>query len=69
MMYPFMHAAWQHCSCAPCVTMIASHCCLLHNGNKKPSIPLAHAVGMKETYHFMILILDLIDYEHYEWNI
>ena len=42
---------------------------LLHNGNEKPSIPLAHAVGMKETYDSMKLILDLIHYERYKWNI
>ena len=42
---------------------------LLHNGNTKPSIPLAHAVGMKETYDSMKRILELIHYENYKWKI
>ena len=42
---------------------------LLHNGNEKPSITLEHAVGMKETCDSMKLILDLIGYERYKWNI
>ena len=42
---------------------------LLHNGNTKPSIPLAHAVGMKETYDSMKRILELIHYEYYKWKI
>ena len=42
---------------------------LLHNGNEKPSIPLAHAVGLKETYQSMDKILCLIKYSEYKWNI
>ena len=42
---------------------------LLHNGITKPSIPLAHAVGMKETYDSMKRILELIHYEDYKWKI
>ena len=42
---------------------------LLHNGNSKPAIPLAHAVGMKETYDSMKRILELIHYEDYKWKI
>ena len=30
--------------------MLSSKAVLLHNGNKLPSIPLNHAVHMKETY-------------------
>lgn len=42
---------------------------LLHNGNEKPSIPIAHAVGMKETYQSMKMILDAVNYKKYEWKI
>ena len=42
---------------------------LLHNGNKRPSIPLAHAVDMKETYESMSLILNAISYDTYKWQI
>lgn len=42
---------------------------LLHNGNEKPSIPIAHTVGMKETYHSMKTILEAINYKRYEWQI
>ena len=42
---------------------------LLHNGIEKPSILLAHAVGMTETYDSNKLILDLIGYKRYKWNI
>ena len=38
---------------------------LSHNGNEKPSIPLAHAVGIKEAYDSTKLILDIFGYEHY----
>jgi hypothetical protein len=30
---------------------------LLHNGNRFPSVPLAHAVSMKESYESMKLLL------------
>jgi hypothetical protein len=42
---------------------------LLHNGNKYPSVPLAHAVNMKESYENMKLLLEKIHYEKYKWNI
>lgn len=42
---------------------------LLHNGNKLPSIPIAHAVHMKENYSNMNLLLDSIQYKKYEWPI
>jgi hypothetical protein len=35
---------------------------LLHNGNRLPSIPLAHAVHMKETYVNLKQLLHYIDY-------
>lgn len=43
--------------------------CLLHNGNEKPSIPLAHSVDWKESRESMENILNAIKYEEYEWNI
>jgi hypothetical protein len=36
---------------------------LLHNGNKYPSVPLAHAVNMKESYENVKLLLEKIHYE------
>ena len=37
---------------------------LLHNGNEKPSIPLAFAAHMKELYDIM-----KFQYEKYSWNV
>lgn len=42
---------------------------LLHVGNKYPSIPLAHAANMKETYESMKLVLDMIQYEKHLWHV
>ncbi|UYV66554.1 hypothetical protein LAZ67_4002056 [Cordylochernes scorpioides] len=42
---------------------------LLHNGNKSPSVPIAHASNMKETYENMKLLLKKIEYERYGWKI
>lgn len=42
---------------------------LLHQGNSKPSIPLAHAVNMKESYDSIAMLLDLINYKHHDWKI
>lgn len=42
---------------------------LLHNGNERPSIPIAHVTGMKESYESMKLILRLINYEKYNWKL
>lgn len=42
---------------------------LLHNGNEKPAIPVAHSVSMKESRDSMKLFLDAINYEEYKWEI
>ena len=42
---------------------------LLHNGNKHPSVPLAYAAQMKETYNNIRNLLEKIDYESHQWNI
>ena len=42
---------------------------LLHNGNSKPSIPLAHSTSTKETYDSMSTILNLIQYPKHLWQI
>ncbi|CAN2390955.1 hypothetical protein PRIEUP_LOCUS992 [Pristimantis euphronides] len=42
---------------------------LLHNGNEKPSVPKAHAVGMRETHASMELILKMIKYSEHKWKI
>ena len=40
---------------------------LLHNGNKYPSIPIAHSVHLKESYDNMQLLLEAIKYSEYQW--
>ena len=42
---------------------------LLHNPNKNPSIPVAHAVGMKATYESMSFILKAVNYDAHLWRI
>lgn len=42
---------------------------LLHNGNKYPSLPLAHAVHMKEDYSNVKTLLDLLNYKMYLWEV
>jgi len=38
---------------------------LLHNRNKFPSVPLAHAANMKESYESMELLLGKIKYDEF----
>ena len=40
---------------------------LLNNGNKYPSIPIAHSVHLKESYDNMELLLEAIKYSEYQW--
>ena len=42
---------------------------LLHNGNRFPSIPLAHAANMKENYENMKLLLGKIKYDELNWKL
>lgn len=42
---------------------------LLHNGNEKPSVPIAHAVDLKEKYENIKLLLDLIKYQNFKWKV
>jgi hypothetical protein len=42
---------------------------LLHNGNEKPSVPVAHAVDVKESYESMKNILSCIRYSEHKWII
>ena len=39
---------------------------LLHNGNRFPSVPLAHAANMKESYESMKLLLGKIKFHKSE---
>ena len=41
----------------------------MHNGNLKPSIPIAHTVHLKETYDNMQVLLQAIKYESHQWKI
>ncbi len=42
---------------------------LLHNGNKKPSIPIGHSAHMKECYENMQVLIDAVKYTNYSWKI
>lgn len=42
---------------------------LLHSGNEKLSIPLCHAVGMKQTCQSMELIINGVLYSNHKSNI
>ena len=42
---------------------------LLHHDNCKPSVPVAYAVGLKESYKSTEMILNLISYSLYKWKI
>lgn len=42
---------------------------LLHNENQLPSVPLAYATNMKETYETLAKILRVINYSKHEWEI
>lgn len=42
---------------------------LLHNGSTKPSIPMAHSVETKETYDSVSLLMNLIQYKKYGWQL
>ena len=42
---------------------------LLHNGNKFPSIPLAHSVHLKENYDSIKMLLTAIKYMEYKWEV
>ncbi|GBM64789.1 hypothetical protein AVEN_10212-1 [Araneus ventricosus] len=42
---------------------------LLNNGNELPSITVAHTVYMKETYHNLKHLLEMINYSKYGWQI
>jgi len=42
---------------------------LLHNGNVKPSVPIAHGFDVKETYDNLKIIMDKVQYQQYPMNI
>jgi len=42
---------------------------LLRNGNRFPSVPLAHAANIKESYESMKLLLGNIKYDEFEWKL
>lgn len=42
---------------------------LLHNGNQLPSVPVAYAVAMKETYENLKELLRCINYGQHQWSI
>jgi len=42
---------------------------LLHNGNKFPCVPLAHAANTKESYESMKPLLGKIKYDEFKWKL
>ena len=42
---------------------------LLHNGNRFPSVPLAHAANIKESYKSMELMLGKSKYDEFKWKL
>jgi len=42
---------------------------LLHNGNKFPSFPLAHAAKLNESYESMKLLLGKNKYDEFKWKL
>ncbi|XP_058883872.1 uncharacterized protein LOC131737639 [Acipenser ruthenus] len=42
---------------------------LFHNGNKYPSLPLAHSVHLKEDYNSIKTLLDALKYDEYGWEV
>jgi len=42
---------------------------LLHNGNRFPSVPLAHAANMKERYESRKLLLGKNKYDEFKWKL
>jgi len=42
---------------------------LLHNGNRFPSFPLAHAANIKESYENIKLLLGKIKYDKFKWKL
>lgn len=51
------------------IIIIGLKAVLLHNENQLPSVPLAYATDMKETYENLEKILRLINYGTYKWQI
>lgn len=42
---------------------------LLHNGNQLPFLPLAHSVHLKEEYHNVKNLLNVLKYDEYKWEV
>jgi hypothetical protein len=42
---------------------------LLHNNNRFPSVPFAHAANMKESNESMKLLLGVINYDEFKWKV
>ncbi|GBM12053.1 hypothetical protein AVEN_245459-1 [Araneus ventricosus] len=52
-----------------CASKLSLKAVLLNNGNELPSIPVAYVVYMKETYHSLKQLLEMINYSKYGWQI
>ena len=52
-----------------CEMKVSLKAVLLHSENVLPSIPVAHAFGIKESGDSMKQLLQYIKYDTYKWNI
>ena len=50
-------------------SMLSLKAVLLHKGNVYPSMPIGHAVHMKETYENMKVLLNKIKYTQHNWSL
>jgi len=41
----------------------------LHNGNTLPSVPVGHSVHNKESYEYMKILMEAINYDKFKWQI
>ena len=52
-----------------CSSNVSLKVVLLYNGNRFPSIPLAHVASMKESYDSRKLLLRKINYDEFKWKL
>ncbi|XP_036342331.1 uncharacterized protein LOC118751619 [Rhagoletis pomonella] len=70
-----LFAAFDHVYCAKDWRLFLDGSCkslkvvLIHNENQLPTVPIAYATDMKETYQTMEKILRLINYNKHQWQI
>ena len=64
--FPYDPSEWRLFIDSSCKSLKAV---LLHNGNKYPSIPIAHSAQLKEDYSNVQRLLQLVRYEDHRWDV